>query len=286
MLREGNPADPILPGSESRRSAGGFAPRRGVSKGSALDDLIVDDLRAEQLALDALVADLDEPGWETPTPAEGWTIRDQIAHLAFFDEVAVASLTGHGEARFAELSVPGRDLSDGTLRPPPGAGRTGAEVLSWWREARGAEINAFKAVDPSARVPWGPNSMAAPSLCTARLMETWAHGLDCFAARGVEPVDTDRIRHVCHITYRAIPHAFRDARQQMPGRLDDLTVEVTSPSGNLWRFGPPSASQRIEGTAADFARVGVRRKQLDDAESLHGTGELAVSALPLLKAYL
>ncbi len=247
-----------------------------------MDQPIVDDLEAEQLVLDALVADLDEPEWQTPTPAEGWTIRDQIAHLAFFDQVAVASLTGSGETRFAELM---RQTAAG-LGPPPGAGRTGAEVLTWWREGRGAEIKAFREIDPSARVPWGPNFMAAPSLCTARLMETWAHGLDCFMARNVEPVDTDRLRHVCHITYRAIPHAFRDAGQPMPGQLDDLVVEVTSPSGDLWRFGPPSASQRIKGTAADFARVGVRRKQLADAESLHGQGELATSALRTLKAYL
>jgi uncharacterized protein (TIGR03084 family) len=176
-----------------------------------MNEPIVDDLEAEQLALDALVADLDEPGWETPTPAEGWSIRDQVAHLAFFDEVTVASLTGTGEARWAELSAPRRDEAAG-LRDPPGAGRTGAEVLSWWQEARRAEVNAFREVDPSVRVPWGPNFMAATSLCTARLMETWAHGLDCFAARKVEPVDTDRLRHVCHITYRAVPHAFRDAR--------------------------------------------------------------------------
>jgi uncharacterized protein (TIGR03084 family) len=250
-----------------------------------MDHPIVDDLGAEQAALDALVADLDEPGWDMPTPAEGWTIRDQIAHLAFFDEVAVASLTGSGQARFAELTVQSPDLTD-AHRGPPGAGRTGAEVLSWWRGARRSEISAFREADPSARVPWGPNFMAAPSLCTARLMETWAHGLDCFAARQVEPVDTDRLRHVCHITYRAIPHAFRDAGQPMPGRLDDLVVEVTSPSGHLWQFGPPSAPQRIEGTAADFARVGVRRMRLADARSLQSTGELASSALLILKAYL
>lgn len=251
-----------------------------------MDHLIVDDLEAEQLALDVLIASLDESEWVMPTPAEGWAIRDQIAHLAFFDEVAVASLTGQGDASFAEWSAQGREGSADGPRHPPGAGRAGAEVLGWWREARRKEVDAFRGVDASARVPWGPNFMAAPSLCTARLMETWAHGLDCFAARGVQPVDTDRLRHVCHITYRAIPHAFQDAGQQMPGRLDDLVVEVTSPAGDLWRFGPQSASQRIAGTAGEFARVGVRRMNLADAKSLKGTGQLAVSALPILKAYL
>ena len=42
---------------------------------------MVADLRAESDALDALVADLPEEGWQTATPAPGWTIAHQIAHL-------------------------------------------------------------------------------------------------------------------------------------------------------------------------------------------------------------
>jgi uncharacterized protein (TIGR03084 family) len=251
-----------------------------------MDDAIVDDLAAEQAALDALVDGLDEAAWDTPTPAEGWNVRDQIAHLAFFDEVAVASVAGQGPARFGDMAA---RRSDPPLRSAPGfpgMGRIGADVLAWWRTARREEVTAFKRVDRSAPVRWGPNDMAAASLCTARLMETWAHGLDCFAALGVEPVDTERLRHVCHITYRAIPHAFRDAHLRMPGALDDLVVEVISPSGGLWRYGSPSASQRIEGSAAEFARVGVRRMKLSEATTLTAEGTLADAALGTLKAYL
>jgi uncharacterized protein (TIGR03083 family) len=45
-------------------------------------DALVDDLVAEELALDELVAPLDGAAWSMPTPAEGWTVRDQVAHLA------------------------------------------------------------------------------------------------------------------------------------------------------------------------------------------------------------
>ena len=44
---------------------------------------ILADLMAEGDALDALVAGLDDAGWATPTPAEGWTIAHQVAHLAW-----------------------------------------------------------------------------------------------------------------------------------------------------------------------------------------------------------
>jgi uncharacterized protein (TIGR03084 family) len=251
-----------------------------------MDDAIVDDLAAEQAALDALVDGLDEAAWDTPTPAEGWNVRDQIAHLAFFDEVAVASVAGDGLARFGDMAARRGDPHLRSAPGSPGTGRTGADVLAWWRTARREEVTAFERVDRSAQVRWGPNDMAAASLCTARLMETWAHGLDCFTALGVDPVDTERLRHVCHITYRAIPHAFRDAQLHMPGALDDLVVEVSSPSGGLWRFGLPSASQRIEGSAAEFARVGVRRLKLSEATTLKAEGTLAAAALGTLKAYL
>ena len=44
---------------------------------------VVADLEAESAQLDALVADLDDAGWATPTPAEGWTVAHQISHLAW-----------------------------------------------------------------------------------------------------------------------------------------------------------------------------------------------------------
>ena len=117
-------------------------------------------------------------------------------------------------------------------------------------------------------------------------METWAHGLDCFMALCVEPADGERLRHVCHIAYRAIPNALLQAGLTMPAPLDDLVVEVRSPTGALWRFGRQGAPNRIEGTAGEFARVGVRRMSLSQAISLCAKGPLAELALPHLKAYL
>ncbi len=39
------------------------------------------DLRAESERLDRIVAGLDERDWALPTPAAGWSIAHQIAHL-------------------------------------------------------------------------------------------------------------------------------------------------------------------------------------------------------------
>jgi hypothetical protein len=39
---------------------------------------ICTDLAKEYEELDTLVAALDESGWNVMTPAEGWTLKDQI----------------------------------------------------------------------------------------------------------------------------------------------------------------------------------------------------------------
>ena len=53
---------------------------------SDLLDHVLADLAAESGRLDALVNDLDDDGWRTPTPAEGWDVATQVAHLAWTDE--------------------------------------------------------------------------------------------------------------------------------------------------------------------------------------------------------
>ena len=51
------------------------------------------DLAAESDVLDALVGELAEAQWRTETPAPGWTIADQIAHLGWTDELAILAAT-------------------------------------------------------------------------------------------------------------------------------------------------------------------------------------------------
>ena len=54
---------------------------------------VLADLTAEGDRLEALVAELDEAGWHTPTPARGWDVAAQVAHLAWTDEVALKAAT-------------------------------------------------------------------------------------------------------------------------------------------------------------------------------------------------
>jgi uncharacterized protein (TIGR03084 family) len=245
---------------------------------------VVADLAAEHEALDALVAPLSEDGWHTPTPAEGWDVAETITHLALSDMAALGSITGKGEETFKDIVADPEAALAGQAKAA--AERTPAEILEWWRNIRGEVLAGLRALGPSARVYWGIGEMSVRSLATARLMECWAHGLDCFTALGVKPVDTDRMSHVCYLGYQTLPYAFQFAEREMPGSRDDLRLELTAPDGvSIWRFGPDSAPQVITGPAGDWARLSVRRIARDDT-SLKADGPLADAALDVAKAYL
>ena len=63
-----------------------------------------------------------------------------------------------------------------------------------------------------------------------------------------------------------------------------LYVELTAPSGETWRWGPPDAPDRIEGTAGDWCRVVTQRIHADDT-SLRCTGPHAREFLSVAQAF-
>src|SRR5215218_4981184 len=54
---------------------------------------VIDDLCAESEELDLLVAELSKEQWSLPTPAPGWTVAHQIAHLAWTDHASLLAVT-------------------------------------------------------------------------------------------------------------------------------------------------------------------------------------------------
>jgi hypothetical protein len=65
---------------------------------------LLTDLTTEAAVVDEMLAGLDVDGWERPTVAEGWAIRDQISHLAFFDEAAMLAAGDPDRFRAATTS--------------------------------------------------------------------------------------------------------------------------------------------------------------------------------------
>ena len=101
-------------------------------------------------------------------------------------------------------------------------------------------------------------------MATARFMETWAHSLDVAEALGVEPEPTDRIRHVAHLGVRTRNFAFACTRSSRPA--EEFRIELRSPSGELWEWGPADAAQSVRGSAYDFCLRVTQRRHRDDLD--------------------
>jgi uncharacterized protein (TIGR03084 family) len=223
---------------------------------------VLDDLLNEGDELDRLVAGLAPGKWAGPTPAPGWTVAHQIAHLAWTDEQAVLAATDPEDFnRQVEkaLASPGTFVDEAAEQ---GAAAPPAELLERWRDARLAVQWAFSEHSWDVRVPWFGPSMSVASMVTGRLMETWAHGQDVADALGVERVPTARLRHVARIGVRARNFAFSARSLEPPA--EDFRVELTGPGGEFWTYGPEGAAQRVTGPALDFCLLVTQRAHRAD----------------------
>lgn len=253
---------------------------------TSLEDLL-NDLEEEHTELDAIVGGRDGPSWDLSTPAEGWSVRDQIGHLAFFDDVATMALTDPDafSAKAQQVLSSGDDpmqehLRRGRAMDPPA-------ILGWWRSARKSMLEAVRRTPPEVRVPWFGPPMGLKSFVSARIMETWAHGQDVADALGVERVPTDRLRHIAHLGVVARPFSYMVRGREVPAGT--VRVELLSPSGELWVWdGGEDESSRhgaaVRGRALDFCLVVTQRRHRQDTD-LVAEGSLATEWLEIAQAF-
>ncbi|GAB3212579.1 TIGR03084 family metal-binding protein [Marinactinospora thermotolerans] len=247
---------------------------------------LAQDLHAEGAALDRLVAPLEPRRWATPTPAPGWTIAHQIAHLAWTDRLALLAATRPADfaAEFARALEFDRYVDDGA---EAGAEEEPAALLDRWRRGRHALLDVLTGIPQGTKLPWFGPPMSAPSMMTGRLMETWAHGLDVADALGIATEPTERLRHVAHIGVRARDHAF--ATNGLPAPPAPFRVELDAPpspegTARTWSWGPEDADQWVRGPALDFCLLVTRRRHRDDL-ALRAHGREADRWLDIAQAF-
>jgi uncharacterized protein (TIGR03084 family) len=241
------------------------------------------DLSAEHDDLDRIVVALSDQDWDTPTPSPGWTIRDQISHLWFFDEKAMLALTDpHAFAADVESLL--RAETDPSVESGPGRALAPRQLLDRWRDGRSQLVRLAANLDPSARVPWYGPPMAARSFVTARLMETWAHGQDVADAIGVVRLPTNRLRHVAHLGVRTRPFSYAVRGVTMPD--SDVSVRLVGPDGDEWTWGEAgnAATDVIAGPALDFCLVVTQRRNIHDT-ALQIRGAAAAEWMQIAQAY-
>ncbi len=181
-------------------------------------DALLADLKAEGDQLWNTVSGLDEAAWETSTPAAGWDIAHQIAHLLWTDEVAVLAATDREMWDLVVLQALGDpDGYVDTAARRGGPARSGGVAGPMGFRPGGART-ALRDFPEGQKIAWFGPPMAPASMATARFMETWAHGLDVYHALGIDPEPTDRIRHVAHLGVRTRNYAFAVARARPADR--------------------------------------------------------------------
>ncbi|MFJ6787419.1 TIGR03084 family metal-binding protein [Streptomyces angustmyceticus] len=247
-----------------------------------LDDAsVLAALVAEGNDLDGLVTAVHD--WSIPTPAPGWTIAHQIAHLAWSDANALSALRTPDAFR-AEL---GRAETEGSgyadKAAAAGAAKPRSLLLDEWRAGR-AELAAALLDTPwDHAFPWYMSKVTPALMVPLRLMETWAHGQDVFDAVGVAHRPTDRLRHVASLG--VLGRALSFAAVGLPEPAAPFRVELTASDGQTWVWGPEAATQRVQGSAMDFCLRVTRRRPWSETD-LTATGEDAQKWLEVARIFL
>lgn len=240
------------------------------------------DLSAETADAMAYLTRLGPEDWEAATPAAGWAVRDQVSHLARFDDMArlamidpdaFRKLAREDEARGPYF--PDRIAEDLRHLSP-------TRLLDWFVRARESLIEEFRRVDPAIKLPWYGPPMSPASSATARIMETWAHLQDIVDTFGWRREPTDRLRHVAHIGVRTLGFSF--TQHGRPAPEAPVRVELAAPGGGTWTWGPAEAADIVRGPALDFCLVVTQRRHRDDT-ALVAQGPVAEAWLPIAQAF-
>ena len=155
-------------------------------------------------------------------------------------------------------------------------------LLARWRDGRRTLAKALAGVPAGQKIPWYVTAMSPISMATARVMETWAHGLDIADALALTPVPTMRLRHIAHLGHRTYGHSF--LVNGLPAPTTPVRLALTAPDGTLWTFGPEDAPDRVTGPALDFCLLVTQRRHRDDV-ALAATGPSARRWLDLAQAF-
>lgn len=248
---------------------------------TVLDD-VLHDLTAESEQLDGWLGNLNAADWSTVTTDEGWTVAHQVAHLYWTDDASLVAIAG-GEPFDALMATAAADPTGFvdteaerlSLTPP-------VDLLAAWRAGRAELARALRGVPDGQKIPWFGPPMSPTSMATARFMETWAHSHDVAESLGIEMPRTERVRHVCHLGVRTRGFAFLMRGREAPAA--EVRVELTSPSGEAWAWGPADAADRVTGDAWDFGLLATRRRHRHDVD-VQAEGPAAEDWLDIVQTF-
>ncbi len=243
---------------------------------------VISDLTAEAEEFEGLVAGIDEAAWQRPTPAPGWTVAHQVAHLAFI--FRLAGTAASDAELFGAMAAKAAANFEGAVNAALAEylGDPPEVLLSRWRGERDTAIKALAAVPADQVVPWLVRPLPPAVLASAGMMELFAHGQDIADALGVTRERTDRLWWIA--LFVSLTWDFGYQARGLTPPAAPFRFELTAPSGATWEFGPADATQKITGPAEDLCLLATRRRHRDDL-ALTATGADADAWLDIAQAY-
>lgn len=243
---------------------------------------VLKDLNTDCDEIGRLVAGLEASRWQLPTPAPGWTIAHQVAHLTATFQMATTAAADPAAFRAFTERISGDFTANVAAALAPYLALPPDALLSRWQAECANVTRALAAVPPGQVVPWLVRPLPPAVLACAGIMETFAHGQDIADAVGEQREATDRLRHL--VGFAVLVWDFGYQARGMAPPAQEFRFEITAPSGELWAFGPPDAAQKIAGPALDFCLLVTRRRHRDDL-ALTATGPDADQWLDIAQAY-
>ena len=167
-------------------------------------DNVVDEMeRAFALATEVL-SRVGDDQWDSPSPCEGWTVRDVVNHMVGGAKIVSIELSGRGE---------GVNYYVNHLR--------GLDPVDAYRAAADEAVDVFRAdpglVDRTIPMPWGPETGA--TVATMFMGDHFAHAWDVAKATG-QSTDLDP-----ELAETLMPFAREySTRHRGPGMFDDEQV--------------------------------------------------------------
>ena len=218
---------------------------------------VLADLDGESAEVDGLVADLPPDGWAPPTPAAGWTIAHQIAHLAWTDRGGRCSpsptRTRSPRTWPGRWPTPTSFVDRGAeefLDEPPA-------LLARWRAGRAALATRSPACRPAPRSP------GTARRCRRRRWPppgSWRPGPTGWTSPTRSACDPPADRPAAAHRPPGPPDAGLRVRGPRPaGAGRPVRLELTAPDGAQWTFGPADAANRVTGPALDFCLLVTQR---------------------------
>ena len=210
------------------------------------DQQMVENMESVWRSIDGLCAGLTEAQWKTATDCPGWSVQDQLSHLA------------GSENRLLGRPMPDHTPQDvSNTRNEVGQNNevlvdwrrswTGAKVLEDFREATGERLKILRNMvsedfDAPAQTPIGPGTVR--DYLAIRIFDAWVHEQDMRRALDTPGhMEGPVVVHAMDRMSMAIPYVV--GRKVQPPDGTTVVVEVTGDAGRVLPVG-------MQGTRANY----------------------------------